>query len=166
MQYVCVHLRRCLCICGYGLPPRPLRSNNILKIHRRKCVCVCADYRVPFSLCCHPIWLFRQILKQFSLMSRSNPYAHTWSLTYHIYNQALTHAKFLWSTHHTTSFTHASAFFYLSHSISISILSQESRRYSFFSLQKWKDMTADNKPLKKEDDKQPLLLWLKNLPRT
>lgn len=167
---MCVHLRRRVCIRGYGLPPRPLRRNNILEIHQRKlCVCVYM-YRLQtiflFTLSSYPTLpshlravLFNEPFKSIC----------TWSMTYRIYNQALTHAKFLWSTHHPTSFTHSSLYFYLTHShfsISISILSQEAILFSHFSLQKGKDMAADNKPLTKRDNKQPLLLWLRNLPRT
>lgn len=55
-------------------------------------------------------------------------------------------------------------FFYLSHShfsISISILSQDAFFPPHFSLQMGKDMAANNKPLKKRDNKQPFALFKK-----
>lgn len=146
---ICVHLRRCVCICGYDLPPRPLRSNNVLEIHSNKCLCVCTrtDYRVLFSLCCHPIRPFHHILEQFSLMNRSNPYAHDlWPTVYIIRHQPMP------SFCGVPTIPHPSLtllFFYLSHShfsISISILSQDAFFPPHFSLQMGKDMAANNKP--------------------
>lgn len=96
---VCVYI--CVGVYVYVVmvyhPGRAEKQQHPWNSQMEICVCLymCGDYRVPFSPCCHPIWLFHQILKQFSLMNRWNPYAHMWSLTYHTYNQALTHGKFL-----------------------------------------------------------------------
>lgn len=177
-QYYSSAEAECVCICVgvyvYVVTvyhPGRWEGTTSLKFTKENCVCVCVYmYRLQtiflFTLSSYPTLpshlravLFNEPFKSIC----------TWSMTYRIYNQALTHAKFLWSTHHPTSFTHSSLYFYLTHShfsISISILSQEAILFSHFSLQKGKDMAADNKPLTKRDNKQPLLLWLRNMPRT
>lgn len=139
---MCVHLRRCVCICGYSLPPRLLRIINILEIHQRKCVCACRLQSTFLStLSSYPTLPLDLKAVLFNELFKSICSHMICDLPYTVYNQALAHAKFLWSTHHPTSFTHASAFFYLFHSlfsISISILSQEAIHFSHVLLQKRK----------------------------